>query len=398
MQQYQSVSNRRTFSATRILESGIQVLVVSIIGFGCYVSFLEIGVGWLVHHERRHIAAGVYMMAVGTLFPSLAVVYLHTCSGRTTHSVPAYTAQHPETITEPFECRSDGSLDFCSRENCQMRWKPPGTHHCSTCGVCRLGFDHHCPWLGNCVTTGRMKAFLTLLAVTSVTVPLASLPVLPVLKGHVVAALVVSHADTWITDVWWDRPYSWILCGGPPGRWVVGTLLGFRVLRARRVPEPWLSGSVIAQPHARIVILVGAAALLWIFSVSMTVAVARDVTRGLTTLDSIRVRVPRRGNPARTTTGRFVCIPYSCNQISLANASAIHTTSGAQWNCPGSRNSHLVHPVLTGERVYDLGWRENWRRLLKQPLFDNGTQHHGVYKWPKMNPAIIQRMLSSKGL
>lgn len=225
------------------------------------------------------------MMTVGMLFPSLAVVYLHTCSGRATHSVPAHTAPHPETITEPYECRSDGSLDFCSREICQMRWKPPGTHHCSTCGVCRLGFDHHCPWvskppasnssgrqltpsqLGNCVTTGRMKAFLALLAVTSVTVPLASLPILGVLKSHVVAALAASHADTWVTDVWWDRPYSWVVCGGPPGRWIVGTLLGFRVLRARRVPQPWLSGSVIAQPHARLVVLVGFAALLWIFSV-----------------------------------------------------------------------------------------------------------------------------------
>lgn len=112
-----------------------------------------------------------------------------------------------------------------------------------------------------------MKAFLTLLAVTSVTVPLASLPILAVLKSHVVAALAASHADTWVTDVWWDRPYSWVLCGGPPGRWIVGTLLGFHMLRARRIPEPWLSGCVIAQPHARIVILVGAAALLWIFSV-----------------------------------------------------------------------------------------------------------------------------------
>ena len=86
-------------------------------------------------------------MMVGMLFPSLGVVYLHTCSGRTTHGVPAYTAPDPETITEPYECRSDGRLDFCSRKNCQMRWKPPGTHHCSTCGICRLGFDHHCPWV-----------------------------------------------------------------------------------------------------------------------------------------------------------------------------------------------------------------------------------------------------------
>ena len=87
------------------------------------------------------------MMTVAMLFPSLGVIYLHVCSGRTTHSVPAYTAPHPETITEPYECRPDGSLDFCSKPNCQMRWKPSGTHHCSTCGVCRLGFDHHCPWV-----------------------------------------------------------------------------------------------------------------------------------------------------------------------------------------------------------------------------------------------------------
>ncbi|KAH9024605.1 DHHC palmitoyltransferase-domain-containing protein [Lactarius hengduanensis] len=223
LQQHQSASN---------------LLVVSIIGSNprtasdaLRIFFLEIGVGW------------VYMLSY------------NACSGRTTH--PTYTAPHPETITESLECRRDGELP-----------NAPGRHHCSTCGVCRLEFDHHCPWLGNCVTTGRMKAFLTLLAVTSVTVPLASLPILPVLKSHVVAALAVSHADTWITDVWWDRPYSWILCGGPPGRWIVGTLLGFHVLRVRRVPEPWLSGSVIVQPHARIVILVGAAALLWVVRVS----------------------------------------------------------------------------------------------------------------------------------
>lgn len=241
-----------------------------------------------------------------------------------------------------------------------------------------------------------MKAFLTLLAVTSVAVPLASLPILPILKSHVMAALAASHADTWITDVWWDRPYSWILCGGPPGRWIVGTLLGFRVLRARRTPAPWLSGSVIAQPHTRVVILVGAGALLWIFAISMTVAVARDITRGQTTLDSIRFRVPKRGNPARKTTGRFVCIPYACKLIASANASAIYASSGEQRNSPGSCNTHQVYPVLAGERVYDLGWRENWRRLLKQPLFDSGIQHHGAYQWPKMNPAMLQRMLSSE--
>ena len=125
--------------------------------------------------------------------------------------------------------------------------------------------------LGNCVTTGRLKAFLSLLLLTSVTIPLASLPILPVLRTHVVAALTASHADAWATAVWWNHLYSWIFCGGPAGRWVVGTLLGFRVLRERRITEPsWFSGSLVVQPHARLVILVGFATLIWLFAVVRT--------------------------------------------------------------------------------------------------------------------------------
>lgn len=87
------------------------------------------------------------MTTVGILFPTLAVVYLYTCSGRATHSVPDYVAPDPRSITEPYECCYDGGLMFCVKDSCKMRWKPPGTHHCSTCGICRTGFDHHCPWV-----------------------------------------------------------------------------------------------------------------------------------------------------------------------------------------------------------------------------------------------------------
>jgi palmitoyltransferase len=118
------------------------------------------------------------------------------------------------------------------------------------------------------VTIGRLKVFLALLVLTSVTVPLAGLPVLPTLRTHVIAALAASHADPWATSVWWNRPYSWVFFGGPAGRWVAGTLLGFRVLREQRIPKPlWLSGTLVAQPHARVVILVGVATLIWLFAV-----------------------------------------------------------------------------------------------------------------------------------
>ncbi|KAI0251775.1 hypothetical protein BJV78DRAFT_1282236 [Lactifluus subvellereus] len=318
MQPHHNSSNRRAYG-TRALEFCIQTLVITMIGFGWYTSLLEVGVGWLVRHEERYIAAG-----------------------RATHSVPIYAAPEPQSLTEPYECRSDGSFNFCVKDNCKMRWKPPA-----------------------------------LLVLTSVTVPLASLPILPMLRAHVVSALAVSHADAWATDVWWDRPYSWILCGGPPGRWVVGTLLGLRTLRAQRGPDSRCN-------------------LVMDIAISMTIVVAVDVTRGQESVR--RFAMIWTGKTARISADRFVCIPYSNRLGFSASASAVHVIPTTQWNSPESWEGQCIYPIPTKVRIYDLGWRENWRRVLAQSLFDDGTPCRGVYKWPKFNPEMMRRMLGTKNL
>ena len=38
--------------------------------------------------------------------------------------------------------------------------KPPRTHHCSICGRCVMGMDHHCPWMNNCIGIKNHKAFM----------------------------------------------------------------------------------------------------------------------------------------------------------------------------------------------------------------------------------------------
>lgn len=39
-------------------------------------------------------------------------------------------------------------------------FKPERCHHCSTCGSCMLGMDHHCPWLATCIGYYNRKYFI----------------------------------------------------------------------------------------------------------------------------------------------------------------------------------------------------------------------------------------------
>jgi palmitoyltransferase len=44
--------------------------------------------------------------------------------------------------------------------------KPPRTHHCSICNRCYLKFDHHCPWLNNCIGHFNQRYFFLYMVYT----------------------------------------------------------------------------------------------------------------------------------------------------------------------------------------------------------------------------------------
>ena len=54
------------------------------------------------------------------------------------------------------ETEEETRIAYCS--SCAI-FRPPGTNHCQFCQHCVVGLDHHCNWMGNCISQKNMSTF-----------------------------------------------------------------------------------------------------------------------------------------------------------------------------------------------------------------------------------------------
>lgn len=71
--------------------------------------------------------------------------------------------QRTRGLAHEFTANDGSQCEFRWCDTCEL-WKPPRASHCMICKRCFERFDHHCPWVGNCVARNNHRFFCGFLA------------------------------------------------------------------------------------------------------------------------------------------------------------------------------------------------------------------------------------------
>ncbi|KVI06160.1 probable protein S-acyltransferase 7 [Cynara cardunculus var. scolymus] len=119
---------------------------------------------------------GILVMVIAIVFTSYVIILLLMTSGRDPGIIPRNThPPEPEIMDQSLEIGSSQTpqlrlprikevmvngmtvkVKYC--DTC-MLYRPPRCSHCSICDNCVERFDHHCPWVGQCIGRRNYRFF-----------------------------------------------------------------------------------------------------------------------------------------------------------------------------------------------------------------------------------------------
>ncbi|GMK54776.1 hypothetical protein CspeluHIS016_0113620 [Cutaneotrichosporon spelunceum] len=280
---------------------------------------------------------------------------------------------------EATEADGGSLIVFCTSDQCGGRWKPPRTRHCSECGRCRLGFDHHCYFVANCISSPVLPSFTALLLLTPLTVLLLAAPIHRAALHGARLAWAATATNPRVQS-YWGWKWSWVLPAGPVIRYAIGLLLAWADLdHVEGYGEMWRVDIGLVWSIGLMLALVAGALAVW---------QVKQILKGALGNDIMRARAYAKASDA-------VRVSRAKGEEDTTALAAMHRFAPDKWFFVPLQHDLYAGAVvlaLPSQSPYDLGPRANfdlligrgrgWRWILPWNCVRNGMSNAEASVWP----------------